>query len=507
MNKSFVILIILFIGIGLFSRLEPLFDEQRMLNTVSEDGYLMMTIARNIALGSGMSTAEGTIPTNGTQPLTTFLWAGVYWLENGDKINSIFWITILESLIATLAAFLLWRLGISLLRERPNHNYIASLAAATWYISPFISNHTMNGLETGFYGLMAILAVMFVVGRTKAWTFTYSILLGIFLGLVFWTRNDASFLILAICLIHLFMGENKFWQRFWQINVMGITSVLIALPWLIYNKLNFDSIMPISGQAQALTAELGQNLYALPPVLVEYFFVFLPIPNSIQKLTPVILLCTGILIGIFFLLSRLWSYLNLQERRIFGLIAIYMTGFSLFYGLYFGAAHFLSRYFFPLSPFLAILWAAIVVWAWQRIPWQQLRYGMAVLFIAIIVGLFARNHLLKNKHQHFQIVEWVAQNVASETWVAAVQTGTLGYFHDRTINLDGKVNPEALEARKHRQVFQYVLDKKIEYLIDWVGIAEWVEKPHAKESVQLEQYFELLVKDSNQNLAVLRKKL
>ncbi|MDM8564690.1 hypothetical protein QUF74_03460 [Candidatus Halobeggiatoa sp. HSG11] len=506
MKKNFIILIIILIGTGLFSRLEPLFDEQRMLKTVSEDGYLMMTIARNMALGLSMSTAEGTIPTNGTQPLTTFLWAGVYWLENGDKVGSIFWITILEFLIATLAAFLLWRFGLSLLKERPNHNYISSLAAATWYASPFISNHTMNGLETGFYGLMAILAVMIVIGRTKPWTFSYSILLGAFLGLVFWTRNDASFLILAICLLHLFMGENKFWQRFWQVNIMGITSILVATPWLIYNKLNFGSIMPISGQAQALTAELGQNLSALPPILVEYFFVFLPIPNSLQKLSPVILLCVAILIGIFFILLRLWPCLRLQERRLFMLTAVYITGFSLFYGLYFGAAHFLSRYFFPLSPFLALLWAGIVVWAWQYIPWQKLKYLAAILFIAIILGLFMRNHLHRNSHQHFQVKEWVEQNIPAETWIAAVQTGTLGYFHDRTINLDGKVNPEALEARKQRQVFQYILDRKIEYLVDWVGLAEWVEKPHGKESVVLKNYFELLVKDSKQNLAVLRRK-
>ncbi|MCK5877618.1 MAG: glycosyltransferase family 39 protein, partial [Candidatus Marithrix sp.] len=310
MKKSFIVLIIIFIGIGLLSRLEPLLDEQRMLNTVSEDGYLMMTIARNMALGSNMSTAEGTIPTNGTQPLTTFLWAGVYWLEAGDKIDSIFWITILECLIATLAAFLLWRFGLYLLRERPNHNYIASLAAATWYVSPFISNHTMNGLETGFYGLLVILTMMFVVGRTKPWDLKYAYFLGIFLGLVFWTRNDASWLILAICLVHLFTGENKFWQRFWQVNVMGITSVLVAIPWLIYNKINFGSIMPISGQAQALTAELGQNLSALPPVLVEYFFVFLPIPNSLQKLFPVILFCIGLLVVISLVLVKLWAYLR-----------------------------------------------------------------------------------------------------------------------------------------------------------------------------------------------------
>jgi hypothetical protein len=69
-SRSFAVLIILLIFIGVVTRLEPLQDEQRMLKSISEDGYLMMTIARNMAIGEGMSTADGTIPTNGTQPLT-----------------------------------------------------------------------------------------------------------------------------------------------------------------------------------------------------------------------------------------------------------------------------------------------------------------------------------------------------------------------------------------------------------------------------------------------------
>ena len=110
-NRSFAALIILLLIIGVVTRLEPLQDEQRMLKSISEDGYLMMTIARNMAIGLGMSTAEGTIPTNGTQPLTAFLWAGAYWLESGDKVKAIVWIILMQFLFATGAAFLLWRLG------------------------------------------------------------------------------------------------------------------------------------------------------------------------------------------------------------------------------------------------------------------------------------------------------------------------------------------------------------------------------------------------------------
>ena len=52
---------------------------------MSEDGYLMQTVARNMAIGLGMSTAEGTIPTNGVQPLATFAYAGLHALAGGSN--------------------------------------------------------------------------------------------------------------------------------------------------------------------------------------------------------------------------------------------------------------------------------------------------------------------------------------------------------------------------------------------------------------------------------------
>jgi hypothetical protein len=518
-SRSFAVLIILLIFIGVVTRLEPLQDEQRMLKSISEDGYLMMTIARNMAIGEGMSTADGTIPTNGTQPLTSFLWAGAYWLEGGDKVKSIVWIILMQFLFATGAAFLLWRLGIQILQHRPNSHQIATLAAATWYASPVVAGHTMNGLETGLYGLAVLwIAIILVGAKAKHWSLRYSVLLGLLLGVTFWIRNDAAFLILAVCLMYLFMGgswqRSEIFQRFVQVNVMGITTVLVALPWLIYNHMNFGNIMPISGQSQSLTASFGQNLLALPSVLVEYFLVFLPIPNSIQNKLPVILVCLVFLVGIVVMLSRLWSQLQkTEERRLFVLVSLYLLGFIGFYGLYFGASHFIARYFFPLSPFLALLWAAVVVWAWQRVPWQQVCYGFAALFIMVIIGLSVRSYLKGNQHGHFQVVEWVQQHVAKDVWVGAIQTGTLGYFHDRTINLDGKVNPEALEARKKNGVIRYVIEGKINYLADWVGIAGWlntddpaITQKQRENRRLLKQHFEVIVKDSRRNLAVLKRR-
>ncbi|OQW93982.1 MAG: hypothetical protein BWK79_08275 [Beggiatoa sp. IS2] len=464
----------------------------------------MMTIARNLALGLGMSTADGTIPTNGTQPLVTFIWSGFYWLTAGDKIVTLKWIIVVQFLIAALSAVLLWRLGRQIFRERADGHTVTALAVATWYASPVILPHSTNGLETGLYGL-AVIGIAWLISQQNQWSWRFSALLGIMLGVTFWIRNDAAFLIFAVCLTHLLRGGNwqrrELWQRFWQVMLIGTLSIVVALPWLIFNKIIFGHIMPISGQAQALTAEFAHNLLTLPPVLVEYLLVILPIPNALQNQLPVVLGCTVILGIVAIALTRYSSRWHAPERQLFVLISIYLLGFCGFYGLYFGASYFIARYFFPISPFFALLWAAVVIGLW-RAPWWQpvLRDGVVVLFIAIIIGLSARDYRRGYKHQHLQVVDWVKQNVADNEWVGATQSGTVGYFHDRTLNLDGKVNPEALEARKQDQLIEYVLAKRVSYLADWEGITSWLEKP------LVQAHFELVVQDTAHHLGVLKRK-
>ena len=106
---------------------------------------------------------------------------------------------------------------------------------------------------------------------------------------------------------------------------------------------------------------------------------------------------------------------------------------------------------------------------------------------------------------HEQIVAWVAENVPVEAWVGAVQTGTLGYWHDRTINLDGKVNPQALAARRTEgHVLNYVVDSEIDYIVDWAGVGNWVTRPGSEDGFA--DAFELVLQDRDADLSVIRRR-
>ncbi len=160
----------------------------------------------------------------------------------------------------------------------------------------------------------------------------------------------------------------------------------------------------------------------------------------------------------------------------YGILAVLMLSF---YGAYFGAAYFMSRYLSVLSPILALVGVAAVyrILMMARPNLRRLAVVPVVgAAVVLILGLNVRLYRNGMSQAHFQVVEWVGANVPPQTWVGAIQTGTLGYFHDRTVNLDGKVNPDALRARMHEHgVIPYVLRSKIMYLADWEGMSDWAQ--------------------------------
>lgn len=497
-QHGFVLLIFLLMATGGIVHLVPLVvGGEFMVKSISEDGYLALTMARNIALGLGMSIAEGTIPTNGiSEPLVAAIWTVGYWLVNGDKIQGIVWVVAIQFIITTLAAVLLWHGSKRILQPHATAGTVAVLAAATWYASLLTSVHTTNGLGTGLYTLCVIGVAMIFSLTVHTWSIRRCIGLGVLLGITFWARNDAVFFIFAVCVTHLLLGPfdlDLVKQRLWQVIVMGTTSVVIALPWLISNQIKFGSIMPVSGHSQLLEASWGENWYLIPTTLVENLLAFAPMPRSLQEQIWVIVVCTVITLAVVGLLIVLWSRFHTAQRRLVMLVSIYTVCLASYYGFYFSASYFFGRYLFPLTPFFILLWTVIVVFIWQHLVLTKLRPIMPI-FVILFIGVIVTSYVIAYQkplmymgihHAHFKFTKWVEENVSEEVWVGAIQSGMLGYFHDRTINLDGKVNPQALEAREKHELDKYVLKTDIQYLVDWYHIGPIYQEIMANPSIEL----------------------
>lgn len=512
-------------GIGLISRILPLFmGEARILQQFpTEDGYLMLTIARNMALGLGMSTADGTILTNGTQPFVTFVWALGYVITGGSKLGGVIFAHIIQLIISILFAIVTFKLARKVFKQE-NPIYAFGLSAIL-FASPQLLPHSMNFLETGTYVLFISWVILeFYEENDKLnllWSFKKCIAIGVLLGALFWIRIDSVFIIFACCIAYLYRGisisKHLAFERLKRTLVFGSISVLVASPWLIYNYVFFGSIMPISGQAQNARA-LAQNASIVPSTLVEYLLVFLPIPLSLQEKVPVIIGSILLLVSAAATAIRMYVTTNIAKKSLIIMGATVIVLFAAYYGILFGAKHFVGRYLAATSPFFALLSLAVFLYFKQLIKDSALKnpalFAAATCTLGVVIGLNYRIFALGVPQDHIQVVNWIEKNVPDEAWVAAVQTGTLGYFHDKTLNLDGKVNPEALKAKhgkaycpendesgkeRNNCLMHYIVKSEIQYIADWQGIAGWAKLP------PLLEYFDLIVDDEKKNLAVFRR--
>ncbi len=506
-----------FIAAATLYRLYPVLAGQPALSRffLTEDGYLMLTVARNMALGMGMTVSDGTIPTNGVQPLATFLFAVPYLAWGGDKVGALLGVHLIllaAALGAVAALRALARRMLAGLHDDPAWPWVA---AALWFTGPILVFHTMNGLETGLYTLCLLLALLQlarVLERGRAAGRADGLLLGAALGLAFLARIDAVFL--GIAIYAAWAAHMAFGQRLTLADMLGrlappgLLTVAVSAPWLVANQVRFGAIMPVSGTAQSMSAQFAQNLPQVPVKLFEHGFPMLPIPHWLQSEDPVITVCSALIAAA--LAWHLWRRMRAGGTIRWVVLAYLAHGAALvaYYGLFFGAPHFLGRYLAPLSPLLivAVLTASLDLVAWFagrracRVA-PALAVGGMALSAGLLVWLAGPGVRAQGQ---FQVVDWVERHVDDQTWVAAVQTGTLGYWHDRTINLDGKVNPQALAARAMQgHVLGYVVQtEKIEVIADWAGMAGWADRAEGG----FADAFELVLADRAGNLAVLRRR-
>lgn len=508
--------------IGIAARLMPLvdFDNRLFWQYMTEDGYLLQTIARNIAIGLGMATAEGTIPTNGVQPLATFLFAALHFMAGGSKLDGVILVTLFLVLISAIAGYYAYKVAARIFSSLKHGHELALISAAFWFAAPHTIRHSMNGLETGVYFALILFTIHYyltiISDDTQSFTCKQRLVLGLLLGLTFLARNDAVFFIGGLLLAHLLIGNNKagggYRHRLSDSFVAGITSLFVASPWLINNYILFGSIVPISGISESRDAHFAENLSAIPAYLFGSTFIFAPIPVSIQRADPVILMsiiCITLSILAFWFFS---AKLTLSSRRFFLSSIIFAFGISCYYGLFFGAAHFLGRYISPLSPFLWFSTCAAIFLFMNMYFHTLAGFQRAALSIVLLLTIaaatylytdFARGYAKGTSQMHQQVVKWVHDNVPESQWVGAPQTGTLGFFHDRTLNLDGKVNPDALRSiLENGSVLKYARNSKIDYIADWYGMADWV---NMKSDPQFGKEFEVILRDEKLNLDVMRR--
>ena len=453
-----------------------------------EDAYYALSVARHAALGDGIS-ADGRVSTNGFQPLWVALNVPLYAVAGGDRIAGLRLSQALGTLLWLAFVALLALHARAIARRHGMDGAVAAAVAAivaAGSVSVFRLFH--NGLETGVV-LVALATAVLVLDRWERWTARRVAVAGLLLGAVAWARLDAVAFVAAFGAVAALRamraipaGTPRGARMRAAVPPLAACALaaLILLPWLAYNVSLDGSPMPSSGKAEAAHVDREHNVHSAVRALGAWAAPPLLRP-SMHK--------TGLwveLIALAAVALAIAAAVRVRRRRTrpLGTATVALAAFICFllswYVLNFGPWWFMERYLAPVLlltvPFLA---AALEL---ARAGRRALAALAAVVLVAnvpllaVVAGgrewpppAWAARDSNLGTHpnlNHLDQLAWVEEHVNPECIVGAYETGTLLYFRPRTVNLDGKVNHDALEARRAGRSPEYVDEAGVDVMVD-----------------------------------------
>jgi hypothetical protein len=163
-----------------------------------------------------------------------------------------------------------------------------------------------------------------------------------------------------------------------------------------------------------------------------------------------------------------------RSRRLeTGFLLLFSGLLLLSYSFYIFGSFFFVRYYFPVYFVGSILFAFFlqdIIDRYKRSSLNLRRIAVsAVSVYAAVFIYFSWSQSFRSwpAYPFYDVAAWVNRNTEKDDRIGVLQCGMIGYFSDRrVINLDGKVNREALKAMKKDDLIEYVREEKIDIIID-----------------------------------------
>jgi hypothetical protein len=451
-----------------------------------EDTFFHMGVARNLAMGKGI-TIDGHTPTSGAQP-GNLLYAVAHVLGGFDKYRALRWARAIDVIASLLAAYLIFRLTRLIFASLGPDQAIALawLSSTLWVVSFQVFRTNLNGYETVFSASAMIGATELYLWRWRGTRplLLYDCLLGIVLGVTILCRVDMGLLAVCFALVFLFLSRERLSQRILSVVVWSLGAGLLTAPWWIYVYRLDGTFMPISGKASAFQMTIHGYWHSAWMTLLHTCRAILEIP-LISVYTPYSFGESTAIIAVWLLLyaavalvvarqtrlRRAWPRIDLKPFT--ALVAFGVVLMS-YYILAQGSWWFMRRYvhsiraaFYPWSGFVLVVLchgiARKLNGRWSSLFFIKCSLGL-LTFVSAIQWLVTYNETKSNAF--VPSVSYLQEHFAGRK-IGAFQSGTLGYFLDRVVNLDGKNNVAAFRAVKDHQVIHYMLEENIEVVSDW----------------------------------------
>jgi hypothetical protein len=452
--------------------------------TWEDDSFYSLSIAYNI-YSTGVSTVDGTNPTNGFQPL--YVWA-LAWLPKAsigtgvDRLSFVDWAIAFQFVVAIGLGIGIAMLTTLLMPADEARIGKRAVAIAFAFTMCFASITTLsydgNGLETRLSSLLLILFTYAYFRSRDLIRVWPNVVLGLLAGLLVYARLDMVLFLLSFGASSMVVSHRgrKLELRTWC--VVGVVASIVLAPYLWKNLSDFGSIVPISGKANVLLGQRTTSSSTMIVALIKWliqcptFFYFPGDPrySSAAKLIFASIF-TGIGVGSIWLgkAARKRALKNdtpspsavRESAQILILTCIIWASLLVVYYGFIQRAGNYGRYMEPLRVLvvasLSILLGRMFVQGRRRIQYG----GIAALLVAQAGALYFHASFFTRptaEKDHFiEFGDVLARHGLQTKSIAVYQSGYLGYWYPHVTNLDGKVNVDALNAQERGDVGSYVL--------------------------------------------------
>jgi hypothetical protein len=427
----------------------------------TEDGFYMLTIAWNIAEGDGIKYTLNR-PTTGTQPLVTFIQAGIaktIMMFDGDKIDFLRMMIIFSSGLLLLFALVCSKIIKKLL---PGYTPDVFLLFPVLFSFDFFA-YFNNGLETGFYLIMIAVCVYYSFYFFENPGYKQSIIIGILSGLAALTRIDFVLPVFVFLLSFFYYKKIKISKMIMALSVAGI----LLLPWLVYMYGVSGSIFPASASRQiALSAssDFADRLYDIVLAFLQHLTPFFYSNNFYFCL--ILAIVNGVIF--YFLLKKYKFFRELNNDRLNIFIA---WGFSfliltLIYLLFSTNTYFYSRYTTPLYLFIFIIAVTAIIFFLGKVPVLK-KFFVPALVILFFVQAYHYHLSGRLSNPLSMRIAFIKDNLVNEEKIGMGQSGVTGFFINNIVNLDGKVDHVISLYAENNNTEGFLDSMNVNVLLEW----------------------------------------
>ena len=466
LRHALTLLVLLGLAVAARIRVTMLDFNSLLTSYLQDDAFYYYKIAANV-FNLHRITYDGEQLSNGFHPLWLILITPFYTPANDgvDFVYRVQWIMLFFALLTVVALYL------TLLRLRASWLCAAIVTAVFCVHSTFVDMQ-MNGLETSLNTFMLLLLfnAFLTVFENPAVAARRYVYFGFVAAATFLARTDNGITLLLLFAALAWVSRRHIAQCWPRLFLGGIVALLLAAPWLLWNQINFGSLIQGSGKIETIFG--SEPHFSFVITAHKFFIAPQSVYENMQFFTRLFIsplgntsLMSGVVLAAFFATIYL-LFSNRCTVPSTCALAIFCVAVFAVFCYHSGFRGFVrSWYYIPVGLMGLLLVAGLM----QRLS-SAIGKSLLLAWLASVLWLHSPTKLpgiAAQPSTHIIVANWINANTSPDAVIGSMNSGVLSYLvHRKVVNLDGVVDSRSMRAHWEKRQAAYIHERGIEYLVD-----------------------------------------